>query len=97
MTRDELLSAGFVETTYTAQEGVFLAKRTKVADLPYSGEHLVDNNYIFGDMLAVTELTPSGLAQLSIGDADYAEVYPSDSEEGKALLKDAVNATAAQA
>lgn len=88
----ELLAAGFVPTTYDDQAGVFMAKRTRVEDLPYAREHLVDNDFIFGSSEAVTEVLPSGKVQLYIPDSDYLEgpidVY---SEEGRALLKDALS------
>lgn len=88
-----LMEAGFFPVKYEGQAGEFLAKTVKVERLPYSNEHLVDGDYIFGDMLATTEVIPDGRVQLCISDADYVEgPHAFDSEEGQALLKDAIAA-----
>lgn len=93
MNKQELIAAGFVPTVYPGQAGEFLAKRVLVKQMPYACEHLVDNDQIFGDMFAVTELTPDGQVQMLIEDADYIEgPIAADSEEGVALLKDAMAA-----
>jgi len=89
----DLMNAGFDPVKYDGQVGEFLCKTVKVERLPYANSHLVDNDYIFGDMLATTEVIPDGRVQLCIGDADYAEgPHDFNSEEGQALLKDAVAA-----
>lgn len=94
MDKAQLIAAGFVPTRYEDQKGEFLTKRCRVEDLPYANEHLVDNDFIYGDMVAVTEIIPGGSIQFLVTDADYVEgPVPLDSEEGQALLKDAIAAT----
>lgn len=94
MDRQTLIDAGFKPTRYEGQEGEFLAKVVKVERMPYAGEHLVDNDFIYGDMDAVTEVTPDSRVQLFVADVDYVEgPWPLDSEEAQALLRDAVAAT----
>lgn len=93
MDRARLLASGFVTTQYDGQPGEFLVKRAKVEDMPYAREHLIDNNLIYGYMEAVTELTPGGMVQLYIAEADYLEgPVAVASDEGSALLADAVAA-----
>lgn len=93
MNREQLVAAGFVPTTYEGQEGEFLVKRTKVEDMPYAREHLIDNDFIYGYMEAVTEVTPDRRVQLMIAEVDYVEgPVALDTEEGATLLGDAVAA-----
>jgi hypothetical protein len=86
----KLKSAGFVETTYQGQPGVFLTK-----NMPYAREHIVDNENIFDTDTAIIEvvpdpLFPGGGVQLAMQDCDYMEEAISiSSEEGLALLRDA--------
>ena len=89
--KEELITAGFLLVKYEGQNGDFLSKTVKAEDMSYAGEHLVDSDYIYGDMLATTEVTPDNKVQLSIMDADYVEgPVDFESEEGQFLLKDAV-------
>lgn len=93
ISKSDLALAGFSPMTYEGQPGEFLSKTVPVDHLPYSSRNLIDNDWIFGDMLATTEVTLDGRVQLCVGDADYFEgPFPFDSEEGQALLKDAIAA-----
>ena len=93
MEQAKLIAGGFVRTTYPRQEGEFLTKKVLVSQMPYANEHLVDGDFIHADMEAVTELVPDGTVQLSIAGADYVEgPHPVGSEEGIALLNDALAA-----
>lgn len=93
MNREQLIAAGFQPTMYEGQEGEFLVKSVKVEAMPYAREHLIDNEMIFGDMQASTEVTPDGRVQLVIADADYVEgPIALETEEGRALLGDALEA-----
>lgn len=92
--RNDLLGLGFKNVTYKDQTGQFLTLTTKVDDMPYAKEHLVDNVYIFGDSTAVIELTPANDIQICILDADYSEVYSLESDEGQALVRDALGRSA---
>lgn len=92
MTEQELIAHGFVPTKYEGQEGIFLVKKGKVRDFPYSAEHLVDEDYIFGDSEAILDVTPDGQIQFYIPDSDYLEgPYPLDSELGRGLLNEGLN------
>lgn len=78
----ELVAAGFSPKKYVGQPGDFLSKTVKVERMPYANAHMVDDDLIFGDMLATTEVRPDGRVQLCVGDADYVEgPYEFDSEE----------------
>lgn len=92
--RDDLVGLGFKSTTYPGQDGEFLTFTTKVEDMPYAKEHMVDGEYIFGDSRATVELTPLDAVQFCILDADYSESYALESDEGQALLLDAIGKTA---
>ncbi|MBN9424738.1 MAG: hypothetical protein BGO63_10455 [Candidatus Accumulibacter sp. 66-26] len=93
---EKLKAAGFVETTYPDQEGVFLTKRTRVDALPRAGANFVDNDFICGDSEAITEMFPDGGVQLHIPDGDYVEgPYAASSVEAAALLNDAIAASSA--
>ncbi len=93
MDREILLAGGFVLRTYPGQVGEFLTKRTKVRDLPRACKHLVDGDFIEDDFEVDTEVIPGNMVQLYIPDADYLEgPFPIGSEEGMALLQDALAA-----
>lgn len=93
MDRDQLIAAGFKPTTYEGQAGEFLTKRCRVEDMPYAHEHVEDGDMVLGTMEAITEVTPDGRVQLLISDADYVEgPIAVDSDEGQALIADAVAA-----
>lgn len=93
ITVDQLPGSGFTPVTYKGQKGTFLAKTVKVESMPYAREHLIDHDYITEGMPATTEVLPDGRVQLCIGHADYVEgPHPIDSDEGQALLKDAIAA-----
>lgn len=94
-----MLANGFVRKSYPSQEGEFIAKTVAVERLPYA-EKMIDGDYIAEGMKSTTELCPDGKVQLSIDDADYVEAYQFDSDEGLALVNDALLAigdTAGQA
>lgn len=93
MNRSELIANGFKPTTYEGQVGEFLTKRCRVEDMPYSHAHVEDGDIILGAMEAITEVTPDGRVQMMIAAADYVEgPVPVDSDEGRALINDAVAA-----
>lgn len=91
MDRQTLIEGGFAPTHYNNDPGEYLTKRQRVEDLPYTGTHAIDGDYIVEGMIAVTEVLPNGSVQLCIADSDYVEgPFPAGSEEGIALLKDAL-------
>lgn len=93
MDKEYLVSGGFVPTTYDGQDGEFLTKRVCVGNMPHAAEHLIDGDLIFGSSEAVTEIIPGDLVQFHIPDADYLDgPVPVDSDEGQALIRDALAA-----
>lgn len=92
---EKLKAAGFVETTYPGQEGIFLTKRMPIRDMPYASEHIVDNEIVGETDTAVIEvvpdpLFPGGGVQMVVDQCDYVEETVSvTSAEGLALLRDA--------
>ncbi|GIL13732.1 MAG: hypothetical protein BroJett038_24520 [Chloroflexota bacterium] len=92
---EKLKAAGFVETTYPGQHGVFLTKRMPIQDMPYAREHIVDNEIVCETDTAVVEfvpdpLFPGGGVQMTVAQCDYIEeAVAVSSEEGQALLRDA--------
>lgn len=93
MDRQTLIEGGFAATRYEGQEGEFLSKRQPVETLAYMADHAIDGDYIVEGMMATTEVLPDGRIQLSVDNGDgYLEgPHPADSEEGIALLKDALD------
>ncbi len=95
MDLEKLKVAGFVETTYPGQQGVFLTKRMPIQDMPYAREHIVDNELVGETDTAVIEfvpdpLFPGGGVQMTVDQCDYIEdAVPVNSDEGLALLRDA--------
>lgn len=90
----DLKAAGFCLKTYKEQNGEFLAKETVIEGMPYAGQHLPDGDFILGTMKVITEVTPGGQVQMCIPEADtyFEGPHPFESEEGQALLRDAVEA-----
>ncbi len=92
---EKMKAAGFVETTYPGQEGVFLTKRMLIQEMPYAREHIADGELICDTDKAVIEfvpdpLFPGGGVQMSVVECDYIEEAESiNSEFGRALLRDA--------
>lgn len=92
---EKLKAAGFIETTYPGQEGVFLTKRLSIAEMPEASATLVDWEIIGDTDIAVVEyvpdpLFPGGGVQMTIEHTDYIQdAIPADGEEGLALLRDA--------
>lgn len=92
---EKLKAAGFVETTYPGQLGVFLTKRMPIREMPYTREHVVDNEIACETDTAVVEfvpdpLFPGGGVQMTIDLCDYfGEAVSVKSEEGLSLLRDA--------
>jgi hypothetical protein len=86
MDRQTLIAGGFVPTNYEGQEGEFLSKRQPVETLAYMADHAIEG------MMATTEVLPDGRIQLSVDNGEgYLEgPHPAGSEEGIALLKDAL-------
>ena len=95
MNIENLKAAGFVETTYEGQEGVFWTKRMSLKDMPYYKEHMVDNDLYFESDIAIIECAetkkfPKGGVQMVLEEIDYIEeMVAVDSEEGISLLKQA--------
>jgi hypothetical protein len=96
MQKAELLKHGFVERNYPDQAGVFYVKEGKVGHFPYAREHIGDMGDIGQYDDALMAVTPDNKVQFMIGVADYVEVYPLDTEEGQALLKDGIAAKVSQ-
>ncbi|AHY45250.1 hypothetical protein [Stutzerimonas decontaminans] len=87
---DQLAAAGFVETTYDGQEGIFYTKRQQAWDMPYVREHIIDNEEVLPETEVIVEVTPDQHVQMYIRDADYAEgPFALESDEALGLLKDA--------
>jgi len=90
ITSEQLIAAGFVETHYPGQEGVFYTKRMAAWDMPYTRENIVDNDSVMPEDEVVVEVTPGRGIQMSISSADYVEEsVPLDTPEGLGLLRDA--------
>lgn len=96
MDKTELLKHDFVERTYKDQVGVFYVKEGKVGHFPYAREHIGEMGDIGQYDDAIMAVTPDDKVQFVIGAADYIEVYPLDTEEGQALLKDGIAAKVSQ-
>lgn len=91
----DLLSKGFVRVAYEDQEGAFFRRDTIVGTMPYAGEHLIDTEVVNDTDIATTEVTPAGYIQMLVNGTDLPhEEYLFDSDEGRALLQDAVAGTA---
>lgn len=89
ISKEQLLSAGFVPTLYEGQDGEFMVMQRKIEEFPYAKEHLIDGGYLCEGMLAILEVSPAGLIQFYIPEADYLEgPVPLDSEEGLALFRE---------
>lgn len=92
---EKLKAAGFVETTYPGQDGVFLTKRMPISDMPYAREHIIDGDWVGETDIAVIEYVPAnhfpgGGVQMSVDKTDYMEeAVLVTTEEGLALLRDA--------
>jgi hypothetical protein len=92
---EKLKSAGFAETTYEGQDGVFLTKKMSVMDMPYYREHVVDNQILYEDDIAVIEVGitarfPNGGIQMVAEGTDYIEEMTDvNSEDGISLLREA--------
>lgn len=85
----QLEEAGFMQVRYKGQDGTFYRRDTVVSSMPYLGER-TDGEYIHGECIACTEVTPNGMVILLIAETDYSEeAVPLDSEEGQALVRDA--------
>lgn len=88
MNLNALIAAGFKPVVFDDLNGQGYAKEQKVETLPYANEHIVDGEYVFEGMIAITEILPDGRVQLRIPSATYHEIA-SDDAEGFDLLKDA--------
>lgn len=92
---EKLQAAGFVETTYEGQSGVFYTKRMPLSEMPYYRENVVDNDlYLETDVAIIecctTDKFPDGGVQMTIDGLDYLEdMVGIDSEEGTSLLRQA--------
>ena len=92
---EKLKAAGFVETTYPGQEGVFWTKRMPISAMPYAREHIADGDLVCETDIAVIEYVPANLfpgggVQLTVGNTDYMEEAVSVTKEAcMALLRDA--------
>ena len=92
---EKLKAAGFMETTYPEQDGVFLTKRMPIKDMPYARVHIVDGELVSETDTAIIEVVPvtlfhGGGVQMVVDQCDYVEETVSlASDEGLALLRDA--------
>ncbi len=88
---DDFRAAGFVDSTYENQVGVFLKKVLACSDMPNVKATIVNGEYITDDSKCVVEIVPDGDLQLYIDDDDYHERYNFfENKEGfLALAKDA--------
>ena len=92
---EKLKAAGFVETTYPDQPGIFWTKHLPIADMPYASEHIADGFLVSETDTAIVETVPDvafkgGGVHMLVLRSDYAEdIVAVDSEEGLALLRDA--------
>lgn len=91
---EKLKAAGFIETVYREQEGVFWKKTLKARDMPYVREHLVGTAVagvdIDDDDECFVEVVSGSEVQMGIPSVDYyEELVPVDSDEGRGLLRDA--------
>lgn len=84
---EALVAAGFVETHYEGQEGVFYTKRLRAADMPFARDFIIDNDSVFPEDEVVLEVTPDRCVQLVVPAGDYIEPAVSvDSERGLDML-----------
>lgn len=87
----ELMRNGFAPVRYPEQKGEFLAKTQPITTMPKANAELVDHDMVTPEMLATTEITPAGMVQTYVPDADVLiGPYAQASEEGQALLRDAI-------
>lgn len=95
MNIEKLKSAGFLETTYPGQDGVFWTKRMPISEMPYAREHVADGEWVAETDIAIIEYVPASLfpgggVQMTVVNTDYMEETISiTTEEGLALLRDA--------
>lgn len=88
--RSTLILSGFLPVRYEGRDGEFLAKRSRLRDMPHAATQLIDDVTFFGDMEVIAEVTPDGRVHLLILELDYVEGPVSlDSPEGRLLLDDA--------
>ncbi|MFK4705633.1 hypothetical protein ABIC83_002472 [Roseateles asaccharophilus] len=88
-----LVALGFVAVRYDGQDGTFYRRDTKVETMPYM-KTVVDDQVVFADSVAVTEISPEGGISMNIPDTDYLETFKLESEDGLALLKDSAGGIA---
>jgi hypothetical protein len=91
ITKEQLLSVGFVETTYEEQEGVFFVKKIQAKDMPFFSKDAIDDEEVFADSEVIVEVLPDlKELQIVILDSDYT-LYPEsiDTEQSKNILRDA--------
>lgn len=90
MNIEALKAAGFKPVTYPGQDGTYYAKTLLVLDMPYMKEHAIDNEVIFEDTQLIVEVTPDARVQMTAVNTSYVEdPIGIDTEEGRALLRDA--------
>ena len=90
--KQQLLSAGFVVTTYPGQKGVFLTKTMKLEEFGDRLSFLIQDE-VDKDNQTVVEVTPCGQVQLFVDLWDFESYFekptPIHSENGIALLREA--------
>lgn len=88
ITQDALKAAGFVETRYDHDDGVFYVRRLPAKDVPYACDHLIDDDLVEADDEVIVEITPDHLVQMVILVSDYVVgPVPVGSDEGPDLLR----------
>lgn len=89
MSVEVLKAAGFKETRYPDQEGVFWKKTLKARDMPYVREHLVGEECEADDEVWVEVIPGDGVQMGITGSSYFEEPVPVSSEDGRGLLRDA--------
>lgn len=89
MNIEKLKRAGFEETHYPGQEGVFWKKTLRAKDMPYARENLVGEE-CEADSEVWVEVIPGDAVQMGITGSDYfEEPVDGNSKRGRRLLREA--------
>ncbi|MPQ71949.1 hypothetical protein [Pseudomonas sp. MWU12-2323] len=90
ITIEQLVAAGFAETSKAGQAGVFYSKRLQAWDMPYVREHIIDDKTVLPETEVIVEVTPDKCVLMYIEDADYVEGPAAlESDDAMGLLNDA--------
>lgn len=90
MDKKALIAAGFTPRTYEGQEGEFYVVERPAEAFAFCRLHVIDNEWVTGDMLTAIEICPGSLIQIYIAEGDYANTYGLNTPEGQELLQDAL-------